>query len=95
MSGELRLGIIPTLGPYLLPRFIPDLLADHPKLRIAVREIVTADMVDALRRDALDAGIAATPLSIKDINETPLFYEPLHAGGRQSSPFASPRYSAR
>ena len=78
LSGELRLGIIPTLGPYLLPRFIPDLLETHPQVRVTVRELFTADIVAALRRDTLDAGIAATPLGEKGIRETPLFYEPFY-----------------
>lgn len=76
LSGELRLGIIPTLGPYLLPRFLPAFLADHPEVRVTVRELLTADIVDSLRRDGLDVGIAATPLGIAGISETALFYEP-------------------
>lgn len=75
-SGELRLGIIPSLGPYLLPRFIPDLLAAHPQVRLTIRELITAEMVEELRRDRLDVGIAATPMAENGIRETPLFYEP-------------------
>jgi LysR family hydrogen peroxide-inducible transcriptional activator len=78
LSGELRLGIIPTLGPYLLPRFIQRMLDVHGDIRVTVREMLTADMIEALRRDMLDAGIAATPLAIPGINETPLFFEPFH-----------------
>lgn len=78
VSGELRVGIIPTLGPYLLPRFIPDLLQSHRQVRIIVRELLTTDIVEGLRRDILDVGIAATPLGEKEIREAPLFYEPFH-----------------
>ena len=78
LSGELRLGIIPTLGPYLLPRFIPNLLETHAQVRVTVRELLTADIVEALRRDMLDAGIAATPFGESGIRETPLFYEPFY-----------------
>ena len=78
VSGELRLGIIPTLGPYLLPRFIQGMLDVHRDIRVTVRELLTADMVEALCRDMLDAGIAATPLAMPGISETPLFYEPFH-----------------
>ena len=77
-SGELRLGIIPTLGPYLLPRFIPDLLTSYPQVRVTIQERLTADIVEGLRRDTLDVGIAATPLEEKGIRETPLFYEPFY-----------------
>lgn len=78
-SGELRLGIIPSLGPYLLPRFIPDLLSVHTQVQLIIKELITADMVEGLRRDQLDVGIAATPLAEKGIRETPLFYEPFYA----------------
>jgi LysR family hydrogen peroxide-inducible transcriptional activator len=77
-SGDLRLGIIPTLGPYLLPRFIPDLLASHAHLRVTIQELLTADIADGLRRDQLDVGIAATPLGEKGIRESVLFYEPFY-----------------
>ncbi len=77
-SGELRVGIIPTLGPYLLPRFIPDLLAKHPQVRLTIQELLTADMVESLRRDQLDVGLAATPLEEKGLREIPLFYEPFY-----------------
>ncbi|BBO75293.1 transcriptional regulator [Desulfosarcina widdelii] len=78
LSGELRLGIIPTLGPYLLPRFIPDLLARYAGVRVTVREMLVADIISDLRRDMLDVGIAATPLGEKGILESPLFYEPFY-----------------
>jgi len=78
VSGELRLGIIPTLGPYLLPRFIPDLLTCYPMIQVTIQERPTADIVEGLRRDLLDVGIAATPLEDKRIRETPLFYEPFY-----------------
>lgn len=78
-AGELRVGIIPSLGPYLLPRFIPDLLSVHTQVRLTIKELITADMVEGLRRDQLDVGIAATPLAEKGLRETPLFYEPFHA----------------
>lgn len=78
LSGELRIGIIPTLGPYLLPRFIPDLLVRYAQVRVTVREMLVADIVTDLRRDMLDVGIAATPLGEKGILETLLFYEPFY-----------------
>ena len=89
VSGELRLGIIPTLGPYLLPRFVQGMLDTHRDVRITIREMMTADILASLRRDMLDAGIAATPLAMAGIVETPLFYEPFHgfvsAGHRLSA----------
>lgn len=89
VSGELRLGIIPTLGPYLLPLFIPDMLASHNGVRVTIQELLTNDIVEALRRDTLDVGIAATPLEEKGIRETPLFYEPLQGFVADRHPLSS------
>ena len=86
LRGELRLGIIPTLAPYLLPRFLPGLCAEHPAMHVVVRELTTEEIVDALRADALDAGVLATPLAAPGIHEQRLFDEPLRI-------YASPRSS--
>ena len=47
-SGRLRLGVIPTIAPYLLHKFIPDFVRDYPKVELEIAEMVTADIVDAL-----------------------------------------------
>ena len=49
-SGRLRLGVIPTIAPYLLHKFIPDFVRDYPKVELEIAEMVTADIVDALPR---------------------------------------------
>ncbi len=76
VTGELRLGIIPTLAPHLLPRLIPALARRHPDLELVIEERITDDIGRALRRDALDAGIVATSLSDRGIVERFLFNEP-------------------
>ncbi|NUN69855.1 MAG: LysR family transcriptional regulator [Bacteroidetes bacterium] len=76
LSGELRLGIIPTLAPYLLPLFIAPFLERYPEVRLSVSEHTTEELVRRLRDDSLDAGILATPLKASGITEHPLFYEP-------------------
>ena len=58
-SGRLRLGVIPTIAPYLLHKFIPDFVRDYPKVELEIAEMVTADIVDALRRDRIDAALVA------------------------------------
>lgn len=75
VSGELRIGIIPSLSPYLLPLFMDELTKKHPQLSIKVREMITDDIVDALKKDLLDVGILVTPLHDAAIREEPLFYE--------------------
>lgn len=75
IEGEMRLGIIPTLAPYLLPLFIRDFAAKHPALQIQVRDMTTADSLRALRRGELDLAILSTPLDEDDLEEHILFQE--------------------
>ena len=74
-SGELRIGMIPTLAPYLLPLFLGDLLKKHPDLKIIVEELNTEVIVERLAHDQLDVGVLATPLHIAGLKEEPLFQE--------------------
>lgn len=73
VSGSLNLGVIPSIAPYLLHRFIPDFLIRHPKIDLEIREMKTADLVAALQRDALDAAILAGGMCPDSIIEQELF----------------------
>lgn len=75
ISGEIRIGIIPTISPYLLPRFTGELKAKYPKVKIKVEELVTDRIEDLLKKDLLDVGILVTPLNNTGIIEYPLYYE--------------------
>ncbi|TDO03786.1 hydrogen peroxide-inducible genes activator [Sunxiuqinia elliptica] len=75
ISGELKIGIIPTLAPYLLPLFIGNYKRKYPNILITVEELTTENIVDHLNRDLLDVGILVTPLKEERINERPIFYE--------------------
>lgn len=75
ISGELKIGIIPTLAPYLLPLFIGNYKRKYPNINIKVEELTTANIIDHLHRDLLDVGILVTPLNEDRINEKALFYE--------------------
>jgi len=75
VSGELRIGIIPTLAPYLLPLFLNEFLKKYPDLKLKISELTTQDIIEKLEVQRLDAGILATPLKISSIKEHPLFYE--------------------
>ncbi|HEY0971870.1 MAG TPA: hydrogen peroxide-inducible genes activator [Gemmatimonadales bacterium] len=79
VAGELRLGVIPTLAPYLLPRFLDDLTRRNPLLELTVEEKVTGAIVAGLRREALDVGLVATPVEEPGLTEQILFAEPLLA----------------
>jgi LysR family hydrogen peroxide-inducible transcriptional activator len=73
--GELRLGILPTIAPYLLPRFLKGFLEKYPGIRLKVTELTTEILVDRLKKNLLDAGLVVTPLNDAGIFEQPLFYE--------------------
>jgi LysR family hydrogen peroxide-inducible transcriptional activator len=76
IAGELRLAVIPTLAPYLLPRVLETLAARHPLLELVVEERVTESVLDGLRDDTLDAGLIATDVNEPDIIQHHLFREP-------------------
>lgn len=73
LSGELRLGVIPTVGPYLLPRVMPHLRREFPGLRLYLREDRTEPLIDALSDGRLDAAIVALPFDIGELSREDLF----------------------
>jgi LysR family hydrogen peroxide-inducible transcriptional activator len=89
LSGPLRLGMIPTSGPYLLPHVAPRLAQAFPKLALVFRELRTADLVDELVRHQLDAGILALPLPSGPFASAPLFEEPFLLALPARHPLAS------
>lgn len=79
ITGVFRVGIIPTLAPYLLNLFLQNFITKHQKVELVIEELQTKEIVERLMRDDLDAGLLATPLRQKSISERPLFYEPFVA----------------
>jgi LysR family hydrogen peroxide-inducible transcriptional activator len=77
IEGEFRLGVIPTLAPYLLPRFLNGFLEKHPGTSFTVIELQTEDIIKQLKTNRLDVGILVTPLEDREIREIPVFYEPI------------------
>jgi LysR family hydrogen peroxide-inducible transcriptional activator len=75
LTGRLRIGVIPTVAPYLLPRIIQLLAAEHPALDLRPREAVTQKLVDDLIEGGLDVAIVALPVSEPSLFEHPLFTE--------------------
>lgn len=76
LAGRLRIGVIPTVAPYLLPRVIGALARLHPDLDIHVRETQTKRLLDELAQGRLDTAIVALPASEPSLTEVPLFEEP-------------------
>jgi len=77
LKGELRIGIIPTLAPYLLPLFVQGFTAKYPQIKLVVSEMTTENLVARLREGRIDVGILVTPLQENGIREHVLFYEEL------------------
>ena len=75
VAGSLKIGIIPTLAPYLLPIFIGDYIRRYPAVKVEVEELVSEEIIRRLKRDTLDAGIFVTPFHDEKIVEHPIFYE--------------------
>ncbi len=74
-EGAFRIGILPTIAPYLLPRFFPQLMADHPEMDLHIVEMQTADIKKALLRGELDAAILVSLDGMDNYVQTPLYYE--------------------
>ena len=84
VSGKLRLGIIPSLSPYLLPKFIPEFVGRCPAVELEIRDMVQTDISYALSRDLLDVAIIVEGEPLSNIRETKLFVDNIYI-------YASPR----
>lgn len=76
LTGRLRLGVIPTLAPYVLPQILPALQQRFPDLRVELRETQTRNLMGELARGALDAVLLALPVEESDIETLALFDDP-------------------
>ena len=85
-AGKLRLGVIPTIAPYLLHKFIPDFVKRYPKVELEIREMVTADIIEALKRDKIDAALVASGTCGEGIIERDLFSDTFYAYVSPSNP---------
>ncbi|TGT67659.1 hydrogen peroxide-inducible genes activator [bacterium M00.F.Ca.ET.159.01.1.1] len=91
MEGRFRLGIIPTVAPYLLPHVLPELKKQYPALQLELREAVTASLVDDTASGRLDAFIAALPLDHPGLVAQELFPDRFFLAVPSGDPaFASP-----
>lgn len=88
IEGKIRIGIIPSLAPYLLPLFIGDFTQHNPLLEVEVQELITVEIEEQLLKDQLDIGILVTPLKNSKIKELPLFYEDILVYPNENHPFS-------
>jgi LysR family transcriptional regulator, hydrogen peroxide-inducible genes activator len=77
MTGEIRIGIIPTLAPYLLPPLFKQMRDKYPQLELIIKEAITEEIIQELKNNRLDCGLVVTPLKDPSIKEDVLFYEEL------------------
>lgn len=75
LSGTFRIAVLPTVAPYLLPRFFPQLLKKYPVIDIRMLEMKTSDSINSLLTNKTDAIIIATHIEHKDLIVYPLYYE--------------------
>jgi len=79
LTGELKIGVIPTLAPYLLPLFIQSFAQKFPLVKLVINELTTDVLITRLRAGRIDVGLLITPLNEKGIKEDVLFYEEMVA----------------
>ena len=77
-AGKVRLGVIPTIAPYLMHRFLPTFVREYPKVELEISEMKTADIVEALKKDRLDAALVAGGTCGEGIVEHDLFNDRFH-----------------
>lgn len=92
MTGELRIGIIPTLAPYLLPQLFREMRARYPQLNLIIRETITEEIINELKHNRLDCGLVVTPLNDTAIGEDVLFYEELFVYVSRKNALYNKRY---
>lgn len=79
LHGELRVGVIPTVAPYLLPKVLKGLMVGFPKLKLKIWEYTTEEILQELKIGLIDCGIISTPVNDPSIVARPVFYEPFVA----------------
>ena len=88
LSGELRVGIIPTISPYILPQILTGFVKKYQQVKLVVWEQTTETIIQQLKLGMLDCGILSTPLHEIGLIEIPVFYENFVAYTSQSSKLA-------
>jgi LysR family hydrogen peroxide-inducible transcriptional activator len=78
LKGQLRIGVIPTVAPYLIPLFIEHMAHTFPKLQLLIDELRTDQILDSLEQEHIDVGLLATPLKDENLEEEKLFLEPFY-----------------
>lgn len=84
LSGDMRMGVIPTIAPFFLPRMLPRLRASYPHLKLFLREEMSHLACDALQRGQLDCVLLALPYACGNVDSAMLFDDPIYAAFHES-----------
>ena len=76
LVGKIKVGVIPTIAPYLLPRFLNEWIGKLPKMQFEISELTTDKIIEGIKHRDIDIGIASTPLKEPDLIEHHLYDEP-------------------
>ncbi len=79
IAGKIRLGVIPTIAPYILHKFIPEFVSRYPKVELEIREMQTQYIIEELNRDRIDVALVAGGTCGDDITEYDLFDDHFYA----------------
>jgi LysR family transcriptional regulator, hydrogen peroxide-inducible genes activator len=94
LQGELRMGVIPTIAPFLLPAMLPRLRSEWPKLKLYLREETSQAACDALHRGQLDCVLLATPYACGEVDKALLFDDKLFVAFPRGEAPAEPTIDA-
>ncbi|MGQ3230640.1 MAG: LysR family transcriptional regulator, partial [Blastomonas fulva] len=86
LSGDLRMSVIPTIAPFLLPRLLPGLRREQPELKLFLREEVSSAAVESLHHGQVDCVLLALPFPAGDVEHETLFVDPLYVAFPKDDP---------
>lgn len=92
LSGELRMSVIPTIAPFLLPRILPRLRAERPLLKLFLREEPSAAAIESLHHGRADCVLLALPFATGEVEVEHLFNDPLHVAFPRDDPRDPPEF---
>lgn len=91
LQGNLHLGVIPTIAPFMLPRVLPALRADFPELKLFLHEDLTQRLYDGLMDGSLDLALIALPYELAGVEQLPLFRDRFVLAAREDTELVDPK----
>ncbi|TXH63014.1 MAG: hydrogen peroxide-inducible genes activator [Thiothrix sp.] len=92
LTGELRIGVIPTIAPFLLPEILPKLRVEFPRLKLYLTEDITQRIYEKLMEGELDLIILALPYALRNAEVQPLFRDHFYLACRENTQHLNPSY---